>query len=165
MPVTAAGTRLLNMPPDPVIRMKMVTVMMECYNYMGFSFFPAVPWSQMEVPESIPHPQTVMMIGFFEFGDISVHKFTFWASCCMTIVGAVMVYRTRNDIAKNLLMIQIFFEIGAFPIIKKMTAALTCTSMDKWCDSASHTPRRHEVAYALATLGCASSLRLVWLAA
>ena len=32
--------RLLNMPPDPVIRMKMVTVMLECYNYMGFSFFP-----------------------------------------------------------------------------------------------------------------------------
>ena len=44
-----------------------------------------------------------------------------------------MVYRTRNDVAKNLLMIQIFFEVGAFPIIKKMTAALTCTSMDMWC--------------------------------
>ena len=92
----------------------------------------AVPWAQMEVPENIPHPQTVMMIGFFEFGDISVHKITFWISCAMILLGVIMVYRTRNDVAKNLLMIQIFFEIGAFPIIKTMTAALTCTSMDKW---------------------------------
>ena len=77
----APEQRLHNMPPDPVIRMKMVTVMLECYNYMGFSFFPAVPWSSMPVPENVPHPQKVMMIGFFEFGDVSVHQASFWLSC------------------------------------------------------------------------------------
>ena len=129
--------RLHRMPPDPVIWMKMLAVMLECYNYMGFSFFPAVPWSSMKVPGNVPDPQQVMMLGFFQFGDISVHNISvhqlmFWISCAMILLGFFAFHKTRNDVGKNLLVIQLFFELAAFPIIKKMTGALTCTSMFKW---------------------------------
>ena len=42
--------RLLEMPPEWLLRVKLVTVVGECYNYCGFSFFPALPWKAMEVP-------------------------------------------------------------------------------------------------------------------
>ena len=34
--------------------------------------------------------KTRQMIGFFEFGDVSVHKITFWASCCMIVLVSTL---------------------------------------------------------------------------
>ena len=47
--------RLLDMPPGMGI--KLFAVVSECFNYCGFSFFPALPWKAMEVPPSVPNPQ------------------------------------------------------------------------------------------------------------
>ena len=47
--------RLLAMPPG--MGLKLFAVMSECFNYCGFSFFPALPWRAMEVPPSVPNPQ------------------------------------------------------------------------------------------------------------
>ena len=48
---------LLGMPPG--MGLKLFAVMSECYNYCGFSFFPALPWKAMEVPPSVPNPQVL----------------------------------------------------------------------------------------------------------
>ena len=49
---------LLGMPPG--MGLKLFAVMSECYNYCGFSFFPALPWKAMEVPPSVPNPQVLI---------------------------------------------------------------------------------------------------------
>ena len=61
--------RLAHMPPDWLLRLKFVSVVGECYNYCGFSFFPALPWRAMQTPPSVPHPQAIMLAGFLDFGD------------------------------------------------------------------------------------------------
>jgi hypothetical protein len=55
---------LQTMPSKLALKLKHVTVVLECYNYCGFSFFPALPWKAMQVPPSVPHPQAVMLAGF-----------------------------------------------------------------------------------------------------
>ena len=59
---------LRDMPPSFMLRLKLVSVVYEGYNYSGFSFFPALPWKAMVVPPYVPHPQMLMLAGFFEFG-------------------------------------------------------------------------------------------------
>ena len=54
---------LLSMPPEWMLRLKLATVAAECYNYSGFSFFPALPWKAMAVPPSVPNPQVMMLAG------------------------------------------------------------------------------------------------------
>ena len=56
--------RMLSIPPAWLLQLKYISVAGECYNYCGFSFFPALPWKAMEVPPSIPHPQRIMLAGF-----------------------------------------------------------------------------------------------------
>ena len=86
----------------------------------------------MEVPEHVPEPQAVMMAGFLDFGSLQLHQIMFWAACAMVVLGIVLYVRTREDVAKNLLVVQVFFDVAAFPIIKKMTGVLSCTGADKW---------------------------------
>ena len=56
---------LLGMPPSLLLKLKLVSVCGECYNYCGFSLFPALPWKAMEVPPSVLHPQAIMLAGCF----------------------------------------------------------------------------------------------------
>eukprot|EP01045_Picozoa_sp_COSAG04_P031817 COSAG04_NODE_6022_length_1430_cov_1.189331_1_plen_98_part_10 len=78
----------------------------ECYNYCGFSFFPALPWKAMEVPPSVPHPQMVMLAGLFEFGDVDTHFWTFVSSGLVVPASFALYYCTRRNKARNLLVIQ-----------------------------------------------------------
>ena len=124
--------RLLNIPPDIVVRLKLLTIMVECYYYAGFSFFPVVPWKEMGVPQLAPRPESVMMAGFFEFEDAAVQRVAFQSACILTILGVLMVVKTRHDIAHNMVAITVVFDIMAFPVIKKLTGVLACTSQDKY---------------------------------
>jgi len=36
---------------------------LQCYNYCGFTFFPAVPWKAMNVPPGVPRPEDIMLAG------------------------------------------------------------------------------------------------------
>ena len=124
--------RLLNIPPDIVVGGKLLTIMVECYYYCGFSFLPAVPWTEMGVPQVAPRPENVMMAGFFEFEDAAVQRVAFQSACIMTILGVLMVVATRHDLALNMIAIQVVFDMMAFPVIQKLTGVLACTSQDKY---------------------------------
>ena len=76
------------------------------------------------MPEHVPDPQTVMMAGFLDFG--SLHQIQFWASCAVIVLGIVLYVRNRENVAKKLLVAQVFFDVAAFPILKKMTGVHSC---------------------------------------
>ena len=104
----------------------------ECYNYCGFSFFPALPWKAMTLPPSVPSPQNVMLAGFFDFGDVDKNFWAFLGASALVVVGFVLLGLTRNKPTYRFLVIQAFFELLSFPLIKKLTAVLSCTSAKVW---------------------------------
>ena len=79
--------------------------------------------------------QSLMLAGFFEldYDQPLSHRIVFMSSCGVIVVGFLMLFLTRHDVERNLFVIQIFFDIMAFVIIKKFTGALACTnSEDSW---------------------------------
>ena len=116
------------MPPYLLLRLKLLTVASECYNYCGFSFFPALPWKAMVVPPKVPHPQAVMLAGFFDFGTGTVQRWTFFSSAAMVVLSFVLLGLTRKNLARQLLVIQIFFDLLSFPLLKKLSSVFSCTS-------------------------------------
>ena len=89
----------------------MAQLVSECYNYCGFSFFPALPWKAMEVPLDLPHPQMIMLAGLFEFGGVDTHFWTFCGSALMIPLSGVLWLRTRRNTERNLLVVMVFFEL------------------------------------------------------
>ena len=143
-----SSSHLRTMPPKPLLRLKLLTVALECFNYCGFSFFPALPWKAMEVPNNVPHPQTVMLAGLVEFEEEPTWApdLNYW-----TFVGAAVVVplsfaslfwtsgfqtcwclRRPPNPPKQALVTQICFDLLAFPLIKKLTSVFSCTSVDVW---------------------------------
>lgn len=43
-------SHMLSMPPDLMMKTRLLTVAFECYQYCGFSYFPAIPWLEMPIP-------------------------------------------------------------------------------------------------------------------
>ena len=126
--------RLLEMPPEWLLRLKLVTVAGECYNYCGFSFFPALPWKAMEVPPSVPHPQAVMLAGFLDFGDLNTRLWTFVGASATVLLGFVLFAWKRNVAGTKFLIVQVFFELLSFPLIKTLTGVFSCTSAEIWTE-------------------------------
>eukprot|EP01043_Picozoa_sp_COSAG02_P048149 COSAG02_NODE_4698_length_5082_cov_4.415412_2_plen_1410_part_00 len=123
---------MLDMPPAWLLRLKFISVAGECYNYCGFSFFPALPWKAMEVPPSMPNPQGIMLAGFFEFGhDVNVH-FWMFIGAAMLVVLAFVLLGSSEDPSARFAVVQLFFELMCFPLIKKLTGVLSCTSAKVW---------------------------------
>eukprot|EP01045_Picozoa_sp_COSAG04_P021496 COSAG04_NODE_2320_length_4340_cov_3.244046_1_plen_369_part_00 len=94
----------------------------------------------MQVPPDFPHPQTIMMAGFFEFEDIDKQFWSFCA-CVLTAFLAFVLYILssrrirfgtweigRENTARNLLVVEILFGVLSFPLIKKLTSVFSCTS-------------------------------------
>ena len=88
----------------------------------------------MEVPLDLPHPQTVMLAGLFEFGDVDTNFWTFVGSALMIPLSGVMWYITRNITARNLLVVMVFFELLSFPVLKRLTSVFSCTSTEVWME-------------------------------
>eukprot|EP01043_Picozoa_sp_COSAG02_P074152 COSAG02_NODE_14718_length_1243_cov_1.520979_1_plen_394_part_01 len=125
---------LLEMPPEWLLRLKLVTVAGECYNYCGFSFFPALPWKAMEVPPSIPHPQTIMLAGFLDFGDLDTRFWTFVGASATVVLGFVLLATKRKVAGTKFLVVQVFFELLSFPLIKTLTGVFSCTGAGIWTE-------------------------------
>jgi hypothetical protein len=134
---------LLGMPPKWLLRLKLVSICGESYNYCGFSFFPALPWKAMEVPSSVPHPQAVMLAGFFDFRDnVDTRFWSFTGSAAAVAVGFILLFVYRNNPETKFTVIQVFFELLSFPLIKTLTGVFSCTAADvqidgdRFCDNA-----------------------------
>lgn len=135
--------RLLEMPPEWLLQLKTVTVVGECYNYCGFSFFPALPWKAMEVPPSVPHPQAVMLAGFLDFGDVNT-RFWFVGASGMVVLGFVLfafvlfAHEQQSQrwgaVGTRLLIVQVFFDLLSLPLIKTLTGVFSCTSAGIWTE-------------------------------
>ena len=52
----------------------------------------------------------------------------------MVALSFVLVYLTRSNTARNLLVIQVFFELLSFPVLKRLTSVFSCTSTEVWVD-------------------------------
>ena len=114
---------------------KLLSVAGECYNYCGFSFFPALPWKAMEVPPSMPHPQALMLAGFFQFGrDLEVHFWVFCGATVSVVLGFILLVWKRSDPSAKFAIVQVFFELMSFPLIKKLTGVFSCTSAQVWSE-------------------------------
>lgn len=126
---------LVAMPNKLLLQMKLVTVLTECYNYCGFSFFPALPWSAVEVPPNVPSPQAVMLAGWLNFGNADTFLWIFISTAAIVALSFISLFLTRKDIARRLLVIQIFFDLLSFPVLKKMTSVFSCTTSSVWVKS------------------------------
>eukprot|EP01043_Picozoa_sp_COSAG02_P011098 COSAG02_NODE_403_length_23058_cov_12.124134_15_plen_849_part_00 len=125
---------LLDMPPSWMLRLKFVADVWELYNYCGFSFFPALPWKAMEVPPSVPHPQVVMLAGFFDFGGVNTHFWTFVGATVTVPLGFILLLVYRKNPGAKFTVIQLIFELLSFPMIKTLSGVFSCTSADVLID-------------------------------
>jgi hypothetical protein len=122
--------RLNHMPPSPLLRLKLITVAFECYNYCGFSFFPALPWKAVPVPEESPvRPEDVMLYGYLSFDAPALKFGVFFTVCGVVMFAPVALYLTRNNTEQFLIVVQIFFEVGSFPIITQLVNVFSCTGV------------------------------------
>eukprot|EP01043_Picozoa_sp_COSAG02_P092523 COSAG02_NODE_29133_length_575_cov_1.222689_1_plen_132_part_01 len=84
----------------------------------------------MHVPPSVPRPEAFFLAAFFDFGDVETHRWIFWASVAAVPISFAAYFLTRNNTEKNLLVIQVFFDTLAFPLMTKMTSVFSCTSSE-----------------------------------
>ena len=126
---------LVGLPPGGMMKLKMFTVANECYNYCGFSFFPALPWKAMVVPAELPHPQMVMLAGFLEFGDTNTHFWVFLGAELCVVLSFLLLLLARNNMGHKLLVIQVFFDLLSFPLMKRLTSVFSCTSASIWAEN------------------------------
>ena len=132
----AGNQHLATMPPVTLQRLKLFTVLSECYNYCGFSYFPALPWKAMVVPPEVPHPQIVMLAGFFYFDDVDTHFWIFLGASVTVVLSFVLLGLTLyfDKPQRQDLVVQIFFDLLSFPLIKQLSGVFSCTSASVWIE-------------------------------
>eukprot|EP01043_Picozoa_sp_COSAG02_P002171 COSAG02_NODE_49_length_45106_cov_298.436177_28_plen_339_part_00 len=88
----------------------------------------------MQVPPHVPNPTKVMMAGLLEFGNVDINFWAFVGSTALVVLAFAMLYLTRSpeDIGRNLLITQVFFDLMGFPLVKKLTSVFSCTSALIW---------------------------------
>ena len=126
--------QMTSMPSALPFKIKLLTVAYEGYTYSGFSFFPALPWSEVATPEGLPPPQDIVMFGMVEFGS-AVHQYTVLVGVCVVVVLAFGVQFGVWKFGKEgqkILVIEMCFDAIAFPVIKQFTGVFACTSTDQW---------------------------------
>jgi hypothetical protein len=132
----AGNQHLATMPPVTLQRLKLFTVLSECYNYCGFSYFPALPWKAMVVPPWVPHPQIVMLAGFFYFDDVDTHFWIFLGASVTVVLSFVLLGLTLyfDKPQRQDLVVQILFDLLSFPLIKQLSGVFSCTSASVWIE-------------------------------
>ena len=127
------------------LRLKPITVAIECLNYAGCSFVPAVPWGAVTAPLGLPSFSSIMLASFFEqaatdsIGDSEAaaaspgHRhWTFQAALAAVPLGFVLVFLSRGDKGHYLVAILICFDLLTFPLLKRITSVLACTPDSVW---------------------------------
>eukprot|EP01043_Picozoa_sp_COSAG02_P048930 COSAG02_NODE_4862_length_4889_cov_9.381628_3_plen_898_part_00 len=116
----------LNFRERALFKLRLTSVVVECYGYCGFSFFPAVPWAAVEVPPGLPQPAVVFMAGFMEFGTDGTVQFL--GAVCVVLLGFGLLRLGQE----NSIVVQVFFEILSFPLMTKLASVFSCTSGARW---------------------------------
>eukprot|EP01043_Picozoa_sp_COSAG02_P028713 COSAG02_NODE_1753_length_11053_cov_5.509129_7_plen_903_part_00 len=116
----------LNFQERALFKLRLISVIVECYGYCGFSFFPAVPWAAVEVPPGVPQPAVVFMAGFIEFGMDATLQF--FGAVCVVLLGFGLLRLGKEDS----IAVQVFFEILSFPLLTKLASVFSCTSGARW---------------------------------
>ena len=138
---------LLGVPPYLLLRLKLITVVGECFHYSALAFVPAIPWQAMDVPAPVPNPQPLLLASFFDFtsrgreaesGD-SGGAFGGFMIACLTVVGSFawmwLAHRRRGgrlfgggggEQGEELLVVQVCFDLLAFPVLRQLTAVFSC---------------------------------------
>ena len=132
---------LAELPPTSTYRLMMIAQVKEMFNLIGFAFFPAVPWGQVEEPEEAPEPQSFMLAGFFQFGDVDTDLWIFLGTIALIAGSPFLMYLTRDrgrgpDASKrrsrrNLITSTLFGAL-AFDFVSKMTSVFSCTNAKVW---------------------------------
>jgi hypothetical protein len=131
------GQHLWSMPPyrTALLRLKLLAVAFECYNYCGLFYSQALPWKSMRVPVSVPHPQVLMLAGFLDgFGNVGIRVWAFVGAVAMVLLSFALlgVARYKKDPARQLLVLQVFFDLLSFPVAKNLSSVFSCTSASVW---------------------------------
>eukprot|EP01043_Picozoa_sp_COSAG02_P028375 COSAG02_NODE_1717_length_11210_cov_6.149401_2_plen_1527_part_00 len=144
------------------LKLRLLVVAIECYNYAGCAFVPAVPWQAVTEPLGLPSVSSIMLAGFFEqpvsesIGDseasatLGLMYWTFVAALVVVPVAFVLLFLTWADKAQNLVVILVCFDLLSFPLMKRLTSVLTCTSDSIWVFKVSSGGRMISNAAALA---------------
>ena len=80
----------------PPFRAMMLTLIKEMFNLTGFAFMPSLPWQQMEEPPDAPNPQKLMLLGFFNIGDVDTHFWIFIGAVIAIATTPILLYLTRD---------------------------------------------------------------------
>jgi hypothetical protein len=98
--------------------------------FSGFSFFPALPWKNVEVPPYMPSVTKLFMAGIFEFpGSEHMHFVTFFGAVGMVLLSFLLlsVLSKYGSTGGIILLIEVAFSSLSFPIIKQLTDVFSCT--------------------------------------
>lgn len=123
---------MLHMPRGAVFLLKTLSVAYEGYAYIGFSFFPALPWQDVPKPNGFPDPSRVLMFGQLEFGSLVKHYVLFICACAfvpLAFLGLFMADK-YGDRGHFLLVVDLCFDTFSFPVIKQFVAIFSCTDSD-----------------------------------
>jgi len=131
-PVKDQMAMMTDLPPGWKMRLKLYTLLYEGYVYSGFSFFPALPWQEVEIPPQLPDESLdVMRWGILELSGQSTHYFTFVGAVLFVPLSFLLLYLSRNKIERYLLVTEIAFSAMTFAVVKQMTDVFSCTAAGK----------------------------------
>jgi hypothetical protein len=65
----------------------------------------------------------------FDLGPVNIHGLVFIFACATVVVAPFFLYATRGveNRSSHFLVVQIFFEILSFPVLKRLLAQFSCT--------------------------------------
>jgi hypothetical protein len=99
------------------------------FQYSSFSFFPALPWKEVHVPESLPNPQKIMRAGLLEGVDLPFGLAwpSNWPSSAQFIAAVLVIpisllllsaFERRGNTAATMILIEVAFSGASFIVIK-----------------------------------------------
>ena len=148
--ISIACTGRSHWPRGPLPTLSVLSVLVDGWNYSAFSFFPAIPWAAMHIPEGFGNPQRFMLFGLAEaddlvernrllWSDVTVRHGIFLCACLTVVVGAVAMFSSRTHPVAHTAVGEFFFVLLAFPLIKQLCSVFGCTSIDVWVATAEET--------------------------
>ena len=102
------------------------------YAYCSLAYLPAFPWEDVATPPGVPSPRALFVggIDLLEIsGSVAFRRAGIWGACAVVPTLWVLLALTRKNVGRYLLVATVFGEGLFMLVIKKLTAALACTSV------------------------------------
>lgn len=130
-PIKDAMALMTDLPPGWKMRTKLWTLFYEGFVYSGFAFFPALPWEQVKVPPQLPEESLkAFRLGILELDGQSAHYAIFAGAALLVPFSFWLLYWSRNNTERYLLVSDFFFSAMTFVVVKRMTDVFSCTAKD-----------------------------------